>query len=75
MIAAGETVKESVGAGDVVRTSDGALGEDAAGGGVTAGFLPPHPVPRDTMPRRRRATTASEYRGFIMNCASFLFPD
>jgi hypothetical protein len=75
MIAAGDAVKERVGAGDTVRTSVGAGGEDAAGGAVTTGFLPPHPVPRNTVPTRRRAATANEYRGFLMNCASFLFLD
>ncbi len=61
--------------GTSIRTSAGAAGEDAAGGGVAAVFLPPHPVPRNTIPTRRRATTASECRGFLMKCASFLFLD
>jgi len=75
MIAAGVKVNEIVGAGEVVRTSGGTLDEDAAGGGVGATFLPPHPEPRNSIPARRRAATANGYRDFLMNCASFLFLD
>jgi hypothetical protein len=57
-IAAGEAVKEIVGAGGVVGVTAGGGGGAAAGGGA-ATFLE-HPVPVTAMPARRRTITAMD---------------